>query len=88
MPHKKSAKKDLIQTKRRTERNRKVKTGAKILVRNTAKSIEAKKYDEAMENAKAMIKALDKAAQKKIMKKNTVARKKSRILKKISALKK
>ncbi|MBP7060534.1 MAG: 30S ribosomal protein S20, partial [Candidatus Moranbacteria bacterium] len=35
--------------------------------------------DEAQEQLKKAIKALDKAAQKKVIKKNTAARKKSRL---------
>jgi len=80
MPIKQAAFKALRQAKKRTLRNRKVKIGIEKLLKSARKSAIAKKAKEAEELAKKAIKAIDKAAQKKILKKNTAARMKSRLL--------
>ena len=83
MPVKKSAKKTLRKDKKRAFRNQNVKLEAKILIKKTRKAIDSK-AKEAQELVKKTIKKLDKAAQKGIIKKNTVARKKSRIMKRLN----
>jgi len=80
MPIKQAAFKALRQAKKRTLRNLKVKIGIEKLLKSARKSAVAKKAKEAEELAKKAIKAIDKAAQKKILKKNTAARMKSRLL--------
>ncbi|HEX8974784.1 MAG TPA: 30S ribosomal protein S20 [Patescibacteria group bacterium] len=79
MPIKKSAKKYMRVTDRKTIRNKKVKGVFKNAVKGTKEAVAAGKVAEAQELLKAAIKALDKAAQKKVIKKNTAARKKSRL---------
>jgi len=86
MPIKKSAMKALRQTKKRTARNAKVKEGVEFLRRSVRKAIEATDTKKAQEVAKELIKALDKAAQNKVLKQNTVSRLKSRLVLKINAL--
>lgn len=62
-----------------TERNRAVKGIVKSAIKKTREAVAAGKTDEAKEWLKNAQKALDKAAQKHVIKKNTAARKKSRL---------
>lgn len=88
MPQKKNAAKALRQSKKLAMHNKKVKSNVKTLIKKTKHAVETKENDKASELAKEAIKAIDKAAQKKIIKKNTAARKKSRLMKKVNSLKK
>ncbi|MFH1187335.1 MAG: 30S ribosomal protein S20 [bacterium] len=88
MPRKKSAIKALKQSKKIALRNKTIKDNVKNLVKKTRKAVDEKANDKAMESVKEAIRAIDKAAQKKIIKKNTAARKKSRLMKKVNSLKK
>lgn len=85
MPIKKSAIKALRQNKARAWRNLKVKRNLKDLVKQSTKLIEIKDKNAA-EKVKSAIKAIDKAMQNKVLKKNTGARKKSRLMKKLNKL--
>jgi len=87
MPIKKAAFKSLKQSKKRRARNLSTIKKTRLLIKKTRKAIESGKKDETKELVKKTIKALDKAAQHKIMKKNTVSRHKSRLMKKLNALK-
>ena len=66
-------------TDRKTLRNKIVKGTFRSAIKKTKENIAAGSIAEAQELLKAAIKALDKAAQKKVIKKNTAARKKSRL---------
>jgi small subunit ribosomal protein S20 len=83
MPNIKSAKKELRKSIKRNAHNKKIKENLKEVVKKTKKSIEANEK-EAKEMLAKALKALDKAAQKKIIKKNTRDRKKSRLHKKFN----
>jgi small subunit ribosomal protein S20 len=85
MPQLKNAKKALRQSYVREERNTDVKVNIKYLTKQTKQQAEAKDA-KATESLKATIKALDKAQQKGVLKKNTVARKKSRLIKTVRDL--
>lgn len=85
MPQLRNAKKALRQSYKREERNTNIKVNIKYLTKRTKKLAESKDA-KATETLNATIKALDKAAQKGIMKKNSVARKKSRLIKAVKAL--
>ena len=87
MPNLQNAKKALRQSLRRADRNKLVGAEIHSLRVKVRKAITAKKLDEALELARLVGKKLDKAVQKNILKKNTVARYKSRIMKKINTLK-
>lgn len=87
MPNLRNAKKALRQSKKRAQRNKLVKAEIHSMRVKARKAITAKKMDEAIEIARLVGKKLDKAVQKNVFKKNTVARYKSRIMKKINALK-
>ena len=80
MPNTKSAKKELRKSKRRAIQNKKVNDSLKNLVKKSKKAIEAKE-EKAKELVAKSLKAIDKAAQKGIIKKNTRNRKKSRLQK-------
>ncbi|PKL72252.1 30S ribosomal protein S20 [Candidatus Kuenenbacteria bacterium HGW-Kuenenbacteria-1] len=86
MPIKKSALKALRQSKKRQLRNQKCKKNLKDLIKKTQKVVFASKKEEAQKLVIETQKAFDKAVQKKVIKKNTAARKKSRIMKKFNAL--
>jgi small subunit ribosomal protein S20 len=79
MPVKKAAWKALRQSKKRHERNVVVKTGVRAAVKKTRQAIVGNAKEEAAKALKEALKALDKASQKGIIKKNTAARKKSRL---------
>ncbi len=79
MPIKKSAKKYVRITTRKTLKNRKIRGVYRGAIKKTREAIAAKKVKLANEWLKKAIKALDKAGQKKVLKKNTVARYKSRL---------
>ncbi|MGK2848463.1 MAG: 30S ribosomal protein S20 [Minisyncoccota bacterium] len=79
MPIKQSAKKYMRVTARKTVRN-KIATGiVKSAIKKTEAAVHIGNVDVAQEWLKKAIKSIDKAAQKKIIKKNTAARKKSRL---------
>ncbi|MBI4414786.1 MAG: 30S ribosomal protein S20 [Candidatus Kerfeldbacteria bacterium] len=85
MPIKQAAYKALRQTKKHTIRNRAVKAKLHVLTKSALKSINAKEVENAKKQVQAAVKALDKAAQHGILKKNTAARKKSRLMKRMNA---
>ncbi|MFA5029810.1 MAG: 30S ribosomal protein S20 [Patescibacteria group bacterium] len=86
MPIKKSAIKALRQSKKKLARNLKAKTAIRDLVKKSQKFILKQEKDSAVQKIKAAVKAIDKAMQQKIIKKNTGARKKSRLMKKLSKM--
>lgn len=74
-------------TDRKTEKNTRVKGVFRSAIKKTRESISKGNSEDAQKWLKVAIKGLDKAAQKKTIKKNTAARKKSRLnaaVKKIS----
>lgn len=79
MPIKESARKYMRVTKRKTERNKKVKGTFKGAIKKTREAVKAGKTEDAKKWLASAIKSLDKASQKKVIKKNTAARKKSRL---------
>jgi len=88
MPNKANAKKALRQDVKRAHRNMIAKAEIKSLRVKLRKLITAKKADEALVAARLLSKKFDKALAKGILKKNTVARNKSRLMKKLNTLKK
>lgn len=87
MPNLENAKKALRQSEKRAERNKLVKAEIKSLRVKLRKEITAKKLEQALEVVRLVSKKLDKAHARGIMKKNTVARYKSRLMKKVNSLK-
>lgn len=78
MPNTQSAKKELRKSAKRQVLNKKVNDNLKGLIKKSRKAIEAGDA-KAKELVAQTMKALDKAAQKGIIKKNTRDRKKSRL---------
>lgn len=69
------------QIKKLTAKNLKIKGDLKTLIKKTRQALAVKKIDQAKELISKAIKSLDRAAQKKIIKKNTAARRKSQLMK-------
>ncbi len=86
MPNKKSAEKELRKTVKRNAANKKISDKLKNLTKNNLKQIKAQDK-KVKEDYIKTIKAIDKASKRGVIKKNTASRKKSRLMKKINALK-
>jgi len=80
MPNIRAAAKALRQTKKRTAHNKKIKAGVEIAIRLARKAMVAKSND-ATALVNTAIKLLDRARQKGVIKMNTAARLKSRLMK-------
>ena len=78
MPNTKSAKKELRKGAKRQIHNKKIKDNLKDLVKKSRQAIESGDA-KAKDLVTQTMKAIDKAAQKGIIKKNTRDRKKSRL---------
>ncbi|MBN2885054.1 30S ribosomal protein S20 [Patescibacteria group bacterium] len=86
MPNKKSAQKELRKSVKREAANVKVKNVMKTTVKKSLKKVLAE--DKSVKEDLALImKAVDKAAKKGVIKKQAANRKKSRLAKKINSLK-
>jgi small subunit ribosomal protein S20 len=83
MPNSASAKKELRKSKKRQMRNKKIENNLKDLIKKSRKAIESKDASAKELVAKTLC-ALDKAAGKGVIKKNTGSRKKSRLHKKFN----
>jgi len=98
MPNIKSAKKALKQNLRKRKINLRTKNKMKKIVKDlnaltqqlekSAEKITAENLKELQVGLKMAYKVIDKTAKKKILKKNTASRKKSRLAKKVNALEK
>ena len=81
MPNIKSAIKRVNTIKTKTEDNAVVKTAYKTAIKNFKAAVEAGNKELAEEKFKVATKAVDKAANKGVIKANTASRKKSRLAK-------
>jgi small subunit ribosomal protein S20 len=81
MPNTKGAAKAMRQSVRRNEINSKVKDLVKRNVKEVRRLIKTGEKDKAAELMKKAMSALDKAAKKNVIHKNTASRKKSRLAK-------
>jgi small subunit ribosomal protein S20 len=79
MPVKKAAWKALRQSQKRHSRNIAVKVSLRLAIKKSRQAVIANSKDEATKTLKDAVKALDQAAQRGVIKKNTAARKKSRL---------
>lgn len=86
MPIKKAAFKSLRGNAKRQAHNLAFKTRLKNLDRRLTKAIAGNNKDEAKSQLALYLKAIDKAAQNKVLKKNTAARTKSRAVKRVHKL--
>lgn len=80
MPIKKSAKKYMKSSSKRRAQNDRVKKTMRELVKKVRDEVKTQDWNKAQESLPAAIRAIDKASQKKVIKKNTAARKKSRLI--------
>ncbi|MFH0856746.1 MAG: 30S ribosomal protein S20 [bacterium] len=87
MPVKKNASKALKQSQKRAIKNFKAKKEIKDFSKKVLKAIDAKNTEDIKKYSALAIKSIDKATQKKILKKNTGARKKSVLMRKVNSIK-
>jgi small subunit ribosomal protein S20 len=80
----KSALKRMRQTEKRRMRNRKVRAETRTYIKHARVQIEKGELDEAQKSVAQAIRALDKAAEKGILHRNNVARRKSRLMHKLN----
>ncbi len=86
MPATKSAKKRLKTDRLRRARNLRVKAALKALVKDLHRAIDLKKSEEAKAILVKVTRALERAASKGVIHKNTARRRKSRLAKKVNKL--
>ena len=70
---------------KKTLQNNMIKTGYRTAVKKFEASVEAGNKEEATANFKAAVKKIDQACTKGVLTKNTAARKKSNLSKKLNA---
>ena len=87
MPNIKSAIKRVNTIKTKTEENAMVKTAYKTAIKNFKAAVEAGDKDLANEKFKVATKAVDKAANKGVIKANTASRKKANLAKTLNTVK-
>ena len=88
MPITKSAFKELRKSRKRAEHNKILRAELKTTIKKSRKVLSNKQLEQAQELVKSALVALDKAAQKGLVKKNNAARRKSRLAKRLAALQK
>lgn len=79
MPVKKAAKKDLRKNRKRRLKNLRIKKDLKEKIKKIRSLVDGQKIEEAKKALMTVYQALDKAVKKKVIKKNTASRKKSRL---------
>ena len=82
----KNAKKRILVNKKKEVRNNNYEASIKTAIKKTERAIARKDKDLAKENLAVAIKRIDKAAGAKVIAKNTAARKKSRLTKKVNSM--
>ena len=87
MPNTKSAKKRLRQNTVRRTRNRAAKSNLKTQIRKVTEAIATGDAEKAATEFRLAVKKVDQAASKGVLHKNTAARLKSRLSKRIKAAK-
>ncbi len=84
----KSQIKRLRQNEKRRLRNRIYRGRARTMVKRARQAIESGELESARQALRQAVSALDKAAEKGILHKNNVARRKSRLMRRLAALEK
>lgn len=85
MPNIKSAKKRVSVIEKKTLRNNMIKSGYKSAVKKFEQSLEGKDAEETKKLFSEATKKIDQACTKGVIEKNTAARKKSNLSKKLNA---
>ena len=86
MANLKNAKKKVLVNAKKQERNNNYLASTKTAIKNTLRAISKKDKKDAEANLKIAIKRIDKATGANVLNKNTSARKKSRLTKKVNAM--
>ena len=86
MPNIKSAKKRVKVIEKKTLRNNMIKSGCKTAIRKFEEAVQAGNIDEAKVLFSEATKKIDQACTKGVIVKNTAARKKSKLAKKLNTL--
>ena len=86
MPNIKSSKKDVLRTAIRNEKNRAAKSVLKSTLKKFDAAMEEGNREQADSAYKAAVKTIDESVNKGILHKNTAARKKSSITRKLNKL--
>lgn len=86
MPNLKNAKKKVLVIKKKEKENNQFAATMKTSIKKVERAIAAKDKEKATDALKVAVKAIDKANQKGATKKNTAARNKSRLTKKVNAM--
>ena len=84
MANTKSAIKRVRQDQRKRKVNQVHRSRARTMVKRTRRLIDAGQFDEAEDMAQRAASALDRAAQKGILHKNSASRRKSRLMKRLN----
>ena len=84
----KSAKKDIRVTRKVTANNHELKAKVKNIIKETDKAVAANDLEKAKNSLTKAISIIDKAQAKGLVKKNTAARQKSRLNKKVKEMNK
>lgn len=86
MPQLKQSAKRLRQSKKRALANQRIKAHLDYLSRQLKKSLAARDENKAAEQSRSLCQSIDKARKRNIYKKNSAARRKSKIMKEVNAL--
>lgn len=86
MPNLKNAKKRVLVNVKKEKVNNEVASSMKTAIKNVERAVASKDKEKANDKLKIAIKAIDKASAKGITSKNTCARNKSRLSKKVNSM--
>lgn len=86
MANLKNAKKKILVNIKKEKSNNEYEASMKTAIKNVERAIAAKDKENANNKLKIAIKAIDKATQKGVTSKNTNARNKSRLTKKVNSM--
>ena len=86
MANMKNAKKRVLVNIKKEKANNKFEATMKTAIKNVERAVASKDKEIAYDKLKVAIKAIDKAAQKGVTSKNTSARNKSRLSKKVNSM--
>lgn len=86
MANLKNAEKAILVNEKKRVSNNDFKQAMKTAIKNVERAVAAKDKDKALDKLKVAIKAIDKASEKGVAAKNTCARNKSRLTKKVNSM--
>ena len=82
----KSATKRIRADKRKTERNRRIKSDLQTTIKNARNSLAGDEVEKASADVAKAVRTIDKALSKGIIHRNNAARRKSRLMKQLKSL--